>query len=244
MSCIHFSYFGKGKQTIVLFPGWTHPVQKEPKFINELGKKFRIISVELPGYMNNADLSSYQDFLFLAKEFHKELKKTNINPLAFIGFSMGCKLITTYSSLYPSNIRCIFIGCPINSYQLPIWAKLLVKHKFLINLFRRNKKFIQFAVNIAFQNVSQDPKATFKEDRVTLLGAFDSLIGLITSDMKLNKYKNLTTFIYGKNDNYLQEAEKMNLSKLKIISGAGHNCVYDHEIEIVKLINQAIKNIP
>ena len=240
MSAIHFSYFGTAQRALILFPGWTHPAQKEPKFINELSKKFKIASLELPGYMRNQDLSNYQDFLFLAKELHTELKKTKIDFSAFIGFSLGSRLISTYLKLYPNNIECIFIGYPTEPYQLPIWARILVNNRLFIDILRRNKGFKQFVVNKALRTINQDETAVFHPDRVTLTGAFDSLIGLITSAVNLDTNKKSATFIYGEQDEYLYEAQKKNLKHLKIIKRAVHNCVRGHEMEVVNLIIQAV----
>ena len=240
MSAIHFSYFGMAQRTLILFPGWTHPAQKEPKFINELSKKFKIASLELPGYMHNQDLSNYQDFLFLARELHTELKKTEINFSAFVGFSLGSRLISTYLKFYPNDIKCIFISYPTEPYQLPIWARLLVNNRLFIDILRRNKQFKQFVVNKALRTINQDKTAVFHPDRVTLMGAFDSLIGLITSEVNLDTYKNLATFIYGEHDEYLFGAQKKNLNHLKIVKGAAHNCVRGHEMEIVNLIIQEV----
>ena len=64
MSSIHFGYFGRGEKTLLLLPGWTHPLQNEPKFIEKLSKEFKIVSVDLPGYVSNPDLTTYHDFIF------------------------------------------------------------------------------------------------------------------------------------------------------------------------------------
>jgi len=237
MSIVSFSYFGQGKKTLILFPGWTHPAEKEPKFIKELSKKYSVLSVNLPGYSHNQDTKRYHNFHNLTKELHAELEKKNIRPVAFIGFSMGCRLIFSYNSIYPNNIRNIFIGSPIRSFDLPYWASFIFKYEFMIQILRNNSVFSQICVNMALRNISSNPRAKFKPKYVSLIGAFDSLVGVINCVERINT-KPFSLFIYGEKDKYLKDARNKNIQNIKIVDGADHNCVPGHEEELVKIIDE------
>jgi len=239
MSCINFSHFGKGKKTLVLFPGWISPAEKEPKFIRKLSEKYSILSVNLPGYSHNQDTNRYHNFDNLTKELHAELEKKNIRPIAFIGFSMGCRLIFSYNKMYPNMIKDIFIGSPLGSFELPNWASLIFRYEFLIQILRKNAVFSQFCVNMALQNISSDPRATFKPKYVSLIGAFDSLVGVINCVERINA-KPFSLYIYGEKDKYLKEAQNKNIQNITIVKGAEHNCVRGNEEELVRIIDEEV----
>ncbi|MCB9800640.1 MAG: alpha/beta hydrolase [Pseudomonadales bacterium] len=241
MSKIILKKYGSGNTVLVAFPGWTHPIENEKEFLNLLSKKYTVYSVCLPGYVKNKNSNKFNDFKNLVSDIDKEIKKIKSKNIVYIGFSMGCRLIMELENKYPNKYKKIFVGTPVHNYRIPLWANLLLLNSNIINILRKSKSFKLFIVNKALKNILNDNKAVFNKNRnVTLTGAFDSLIGLIKSDNTFIKYKKTTNFIYGNNDKYLYEAKKYNLKSLYIIENADHNCVRNHEEEVVRIIDRLV----
>lgn len=240
MSHVTLKKYGNGKDILVGFPGWNHPVEKEGKFLQLLTKKYTVYSVHLPGYVGNKDLNTFQDFTSIAYEIYEELKKIK-GELVLIGFSMGCRLIMELEREHPNNWKKIFVGSPVYNYDIPIWAKLLLLNSVFINFLRKFHSFKLFVVNKALKTITQDKQAFFQGNNVTLTGSFDSLVGLLKSETNFKKYTNSALFIYGENDDYLKEAKKLSVKSLKVIDTVGHNCVRNNENKVINLIDAFIK---
>lgn len=241
MSVISLNEYGSGKTTLLVFPAWSHPVEKETLFLNILSKKFRVISIQLPGYFGNPDASKFNNFNFLAREITSELNKNKITNPILLGFSLGCRLIMEFNNVYPNNFQQIFVTCPIKAFKVPIWARPLITSEFILNILRKNHYFTRQMVEIALRKITNDPNSVLIADKVTLLGAFDSLLALLNSKIDLNKELKRATFIYGDNDPFYLDAKIKNPKFLKVVSGASHNCVIKHEHEVAKMIEESLR---
>ncbi|MBU0974461.1 alpha/beta hydrolase [Patescibacteria group bacterium] len=241
MSKIVFKKYGSGSTALIAFPGWIHPIENENKFLKLLSQKYIVYSIHLPGYLDNKNSESFYNFSHYCNEIHRELKKIN-GEQVLVGFSMGCRLIMELEKLYPNDFKKIFVGSPVSSYKISLWAKVLLLNSSIFSLLRKSKTFKNLVVNKALKTITNDRKAVFNGENVTLTGAFDSLIGLIKSESYFEEYIYSTSFIYGKKDHYLQEAKNFNIKNLKVIKNAGHNCVRDNEVKVMGIIDSFIKN--
>lgn len=235
MSQIVLHTYGNSNKTIVMLPGWKYPVEKEPKFIETLSKKYTLVTVQLPGYWDNPDAFAFLDFSELAKIILAELKMQNIVPSAWIGFSMGCKLLMEIERDSPSTVPNIFVGCPQGKYETPPWAQVLLKSRWIISLLRRSSIIKRFVVATALKFLKNRDI-----DGVTLTGAFDSLVALLRSSVEVTSKSVHALYLYGNQDRYVPIAQKKSLPNIAIIHNAPHNCVRDHEEEVVRIIEKAL----
>lgn len=241
MSNIALNKYGSGNTALIAFPGWIHPIENEKKFLDLLSKKYTVYSVCLPGYMKSPDANYFNDFSSLVDEIHTQLINIKEKKV-YIGFSMGCRLIMELEEKFPSNYKKIFIGSPVRGYSIPLWAKVALINTYLLSLLRKFQVFKLFVIHTALRTITQDNKAIFKEKNVTITGAFDSLLGLIRSQIYFERYVKSAKFVYGEHDTYLRDAGEFEISDLSIIKNSGHNCVRDTEREVVQIIHTAIKN--
>ncbi len=240
MSTVTFKSYGSGPTTLFCFPGWIHPIEKEPKFLELLSKKYTVVSVQLPGYVDAADSKKFVDFTVLAQEVNSKIQEFPGNKKVLLGFSMGARFIMEMDKLEKLSYSKIFVGAPVGEYIVPFWAKLLLSHTWLITIVRRSSLFKQKVVNIALQTISNDPNHFFRANTTSLNGAFDSLLGLIKTKHDFKIYAQDSLFIYGDGDSYLQKISNYTVKQLIVIKNAPHNCVNGNEKQVVKIISEAI----
>lgn len=242
MTSVKLKKYGTDPRAIIAFPGWTHPIENEQSFLNLLSKKYTVYSLHLPGYMSNPDSKLFLTFSDLVKETQENLEKITSKEVIYIGFSMGCRLIMEFEKTHAIKSKKIFVGCPIKNYDIPLWANPLLFSSYIINVLRKVDCFKRFVVNIALRVITGDNSAVLSNGNVTLTGAFDSLIGLIKTQSLLQNYTDRTMFIYGEDDAYLRDSRSHGIKNLKVIPNVGHNCVNQHEVEVINIINQFIRD--
>ncbi len=235
MSQILFHSYGNAQKVIIMLPGWKYPPEMEPKFIKLLSEKYRLVTVQLPGYWDNPDASTFLDFSELAEMILHELNTQKIVPSAWVGFSMGCKLFMEIEHCKPNIVPSIFVGCPQGKYQVPSWGRVLLTSKRIVLLLRKNPMSKKYIVRMALKTLKNHDL-----DQVTVTGAFDSLLGLLRSTVRPTPKTLQSLYIYGNRDRYLSIAQEKCLPNLAIIPNADHNCVRDHEPEVVALIDKAL----
>lgn len=226
--------YGKGRRSVLFFPGWTHPIENEKKLLKTLSNTYTIHSINPPGYNNNPDGNHPYTLADLADSIHIYIKKEKLNNATLIGFSMGCKIIMQYIKKYRHTGQLVFIGCPTKEYPVPAWGRLVLKNKTAIEIIRQNQLFKRAIVNKALSILNEKP-TSFTSNTVTTAGAFDSLIALLKdqNDWKVKAKK--ATFIYGSQDPYLTEFKK-HFSNAHSIKNAPHNCIIGNEREMSKVI--------
>ncbi|MFZ1721553.1 MAG: alpha/beta fold hydrolase, partial [Microgenomates group bacterium] len=128
---IQLKKYGTKKNAVLLFPGWTYPVENEALFLKELTKKYCCYTIHLPGYSDVPEVDQNYSFEDFAKKLHEILHSQQISPVAHIGFSMGCRMVMTYEQLYPTSVKKILVGCPFEM-SIPAWGIFLLAHEGLL----------------------------------------------------------------------------------------------------------------
>ncbi len=232
--------YGSKKESVILHPGWTHPIENEAIFLKELTKKYTCYSIHLPGYYGVPDSDETYSFKDFAESLQKILLSEQIKPVAHIGFSMGCRMVMTYDQVFPSSVKKIYVGCPFD-LQIPAWGIFLLAHEGLWLGMTRTYGVQSAVVSKAYRTITGDPHAKFHSPDVTLKGAFYSLLALLKSEPTTSNSPD-SLFIYGKKDPYLLKLPEAFKTQTKIIPGAVHNCVAGREQEIVEILEKYIRN--
>ncbi len=238
MKNINFKQYGVRGKILVFFPGWISPIEKEKLFLNILSKKYRVVSVHLSGYLNARELNSFKDFSSLAPKIHALLVSRHLDKGVFVGFSLGYRLIMELSKKYPNNNKKIFIGAPVKNFDIPFWAKLILKSNLVINFLRKSRFVKNHLVFLARKHIDKNVQYKFSDSFVTLTGAFDSLVGLLKTTSSIMPHQKKVLFIYGEKDSYLKQARSVGIRNITIIKNAGHNCIRGHEKETVQIFDK------
>jgi len=105
---IHSSTTGAGKDTIVFVHGWTCDSSSWAAQVPAFARKYRVITVDLPGHGRSAspkDGKLSMDLFARAVEAVREEAKAD--KIVLVGHSMGAPVIRTYARLYPQRVAAL-----------------------------------------------------------------------------------------------------------------------------------------
>ena len=105
---IHSSTAGTGKQTLIFVHGWTCDSSSWEGQVTALAKKYRVITLDLPGHGKSAspkDGKFSMDLFARAVEAVREEAKAD--KVVLVGHSMGAPVIRTYARLYPQRVAAL-----------------------------------------------------------------------------------------------------------------------------------------
>jgi pimeloyl-ACP methyl ester carboxylesterase len=229
-------------KTILLFPGWTFPIELEKAFLDALRVQYKnVLSVMPPGYRDNPDSKNPYTFSEIARELDSYLKENKLQNTIFIGFSMGCRMIMEFCDLFPEYFHVkrqnlFFLGCAPHELSIPWWGKLLLLNKPLMKLLRGNKGFVSYVNTYAIRMITEDPTAVWRAEECTPLGSYDSMLALVSITSKVQDYVQKGIFVSGEKDPFLPALQNMSPRNLHIMKNVSHNCIWSHELEIAELL--------
>jgi pimeloyl-ACP methyl ester carboxylesterase len=105
---IHSAAAGKGQTTLVFVHGWTCDSTSWAAQVPALAKKYRVITLDLPGHGQSgspADGKFSMDLFARAVESVRAEAKAD--KIVLIGHSMGAPVIRQYARLYPQHVTAL-----------------------------------------------------------------------------------------------------------------------------------------
>ncbi len=106
---VHYTDSGKGR-VIVLLHGFLGSHEVWSEFVKKLSKKFRVITIDLPGHGETPSIGYYHSMELLAQSVKAVLDKAGLRRYILAGHSMGGYAALAFAELYPENISglCLF----------------------------------------------------------------------------------------------------------------------------------------
>lgn len=232
---------GTKGQTLILLPGWTHDFQYEAKFVQELAKKHKVVTISYPGYFESQENYKSMSMLFLAEIVDSVIKQLKLKDFKLIGFSMGCQVVLKYIDTFNKTAKAVLISptlSPLTDYLNPAQIKL-VKARFVLKLVRISNYLKPRLVNLAYSKIGSITEGKqkdiyFKSKSVSINGAFDTLVAMATSFVDPLKYKDNVEFIFG--DKEILQNNLKGVIEYKVLKNTGHGAFHTHYKEIAKLI--------
>jgi len=107
---IHSTSAGKGSKAIVLVHGWTCDDTSWAGQVPELSKRYRVITLDLPGHGRSG---SPKDGTFSMDLFARAVEavraEQKVDKVILVGHSMGTPVIRQYAHLYPRHVAALVI---------------------------------------------------------------------------------------------------------------------------------------
>ncbi|WP_418178922.1 alpha/beta fold hydrolase [Aliarcobacter lanthieri] len=105
--CISYNIEGQG-ETIILLHGWPQTSYMWRKITPVLSKKFRVITLDLPGLGNSSVAKSY-DTKNIATILNEFIKKLKIEKFHLVGHDIGAWVATTYCIYFKESLKSLTI---------------------------------------------------------------------------------------------------------------------------------------
>ena len=239
---IEINIFGKKHKFLLLLAGWTHDFQYETKFINELSKKYTVLTISYPGYSQSEENPKAQSMTFLSTIIDSVIHSQNITKFTLVGFSMGCQVVVNYLSSHPQQ-HAVLISPILHSllHDSPLYARILLASPFLLNIVRHFSAIKKTLVLKAYSQIGKvtegaENTSQFTDGRVSITGAFDTLIATLTTFNDPVRYQDRIRFIFGDGEIMQARLDQLNIP-YSIISESGHGAFDDSYNEIARLIS-------
>lgn len=246
---LELNEFGSGPKTLLLLSGWTHDFQTEEKFLLELAKQFRVITISWPGYAASEVNPKAQSMKFLASIVQCVITELGLKNVHVVGFSMGCQIALHYVRYFNNNARLILISPPTKSFisEAPLYGKLLLSSHFIISVARAIQPIKKFMVNKAYSEIERVTensrhKGAFEVKSASYDGAFDTLVALLTSFIDPLTVQSNVGFIFGEKE-ILQKSLDNKNAIYKTIKGIGHGAFGTHYKELASAVIEVANEI-
>jgi pimeloyl-ACP methyl ester carboxylesterase len=102
---IHSASTGQGKQTVIFVHGWTCDSTSWAAQVPEFSKKYRVVTVDLPGHGQSGSPADGKFSLDLfARAVEAARAEARGDKVVLVGHSMGAPVIRQYARLYPQHV--------------------------------------------------------------------------------------------------------------------------------------------
>lgn len=251
---IYYSDTGEG-EIVVLLHGYLETSDIWAGFAKKLARKFRVISVDLPGHGLSKVYSENHTMEFMAGAVKVLLDNLNIKKIFLTGHSMGGYVALAFIELYQDMLKgyCLF-----HSHPFADTAATVEKREKEIKVVRAGKKYLLYPENIsqmyADANLdrfkeelqrSKDIASTIRDE-----GIIAVLNGMMNRPSRLKLMeagKVPCLWILGKLDNYIScEAmqQRVNLpanAKVVVLESSGHMGFIEEEDLSVRVMTDFIQ---
>ncbi len=111
-----YEFFGSGEENLLAFHGFGNHASDFKVFESSLGKKYKIISFNLP-YHGNSTIDENTADTSISKSELKELfqlflHQHQITKFSLMGYSLGGKIVLQLIELFPDQINTVFLFAP------------------------------------------------------------------------------------------------------------------------------------
>jgi pimeloyl-ACP methyl ester carboxylesterase len=102
---IHSSTSGTGNATVIFIHGWTCDSSSWTSQVPAFAKKYRVVTVDLPGHGKSASPKDGKLSMGLfARAVEAVRAETKADKVVLVGHSMGAPVIREYARLYPQHV--------------------------------------------------------------------------------------------------------------------------------------------
>jgi pimeloyl-ACP methyl ester carboxylesterase len=242
---------------VVLVHGYLESGEVWENFSHKLAKKFRVISVDLPGHGGSDMYEATHSMELLAMSVNALLNAIGIQRVFFTGHSLGGYVSLAFLELYPEKL----IGyCLFHSHPFADSIEIIQKREREINMVNAGKKFLLYPDNVKrmYADINLEKFSVSLErskkiaSGISAEGIVAVLKGMMARPSRLmimEKGVVPCLWILGTMDNYIPCEEvrgKVNLpanAELVILRNSGHLGFIEEEDKTVGLITDFVEKL-
>jgi pimeloyl-ACP methyl ester carboxylesterase len=252
---IHYSDNGSGK-IIVLLHGYLETSEVWAGFANKLVKKFRVITVDLPGHGYSDIFGESHSMEFMATVLREIIRSLNIERIFLTGHSLGGYVALAFMELYPEMLSgyCLFHSHPFADSE-----EALEKRDREIKLVLAGKKDLMYPENVKkmFANINLDKFHDSLERSKMIASSIpgEGIIAVLRGMMKrpsrisvMEEGKVPCLWILGAMDNHIDcelvqtRVRLPENAEIAILKNSGHMGFIEEEERSLKIMAEFVKN--
>lgn len=243
---IAYADIGKGR-VIVLLHGFLGSQEVWAETAKKLSKRFRVISIDLPGHGKTPAIGYYHSMELLAQSVKAVLDHIGVRRYVIAGHSMGGYTALAFAELYPENI------CGISLVNSTSYAdsdeKKKERDKVIRLIKKEHKHYVAEVVNGLFapenlpklkQDVDKAKRIAEGTTKQSIINSLEGMKERKSRDLILKFAEYPVLFIVGKKDsviNYETMYSQMALCKFPFVlmlEHAGHMAFFEAPKETAK----------
>lgn len=181
---VSYSDVGKGS-SIVFLHGWGTSKDTYTGIVEILSKKYRCISIDLPGF-GKSDVVSDLTLIKISRILNKVLRKIGIQKFYLVGHSLGGAVTLVYASRYLEKIYKVVLISPFVTFkQFSKSVFYLIRHLFpflirkILALKNPNMRAVN-AIQVVYYLSSIDLYKALRKVRKDILVVFGTKDGLLS----------------------------------------------------------------
>jgi pimeloyl-ACP methyl ester carboxylesterase len=102
---IHSASTGHGQETVIFVHGWTCDSTSWQAQVPEFAKKYRVVTVDLPGHgQSDSPADGVFSVGLFARAVEAVREEVKADKVVLVGHSMGAPVIRQYARLYPQHV--------------------------------------------------------------------------------------------------------------------------------------------
>jgi pimeloyl-ACP methyl ester carboxylesterase len=253
---IHYYDQGNG-DPIVLIHGYLESAEIWNSLAAKLSKRFRVISVDLPGHGFSDIFEKSSSMESMATMIRELLDSLDINKVFLAGHSLGGYVTLAFLELYPERLAgyCLFHSHPFADSH-----EAIEKREREIKIVMAGKKDLMYPDNVnkmfAINNLDKFPEELLRSkdiaSRISAEGIIAVLKGMIARPSRLSIMEKGTVpclWILGLMDNHIPcEAIQKKVilpasAKVIILENSGHMGFVEEEERSVKVITGFVERL-
>lgn len=253
---IHYSDSGEGS-AIVLLHGYLESLEVWNGFGQKLARKFRVISIDLPGHGLSDVYGETHSMEFMALSVRSLIDNSKIGKVVMAGHSLGGYVTMAFLELFPEKLRgyCLF-----HSHPFADTMETIEKRKREIRIVREGKKNIIYPENLTrmFANLNIEKFQKELEQLKSIAsklsdnGIIAVLNGMMSRPSRLSIMEDGKVpclWILGLMDNYINsDLIRKNVSlpenvKVLLLENSGHMGFIEEEERSVEAITAFVEKL-
>lgn len=266
---IEIAYYEEGKgETLILLHGWPQTSYMWRKIIPVLSKKYKVITIDLPGLGESKEVKQY-DTKYIASLIDKFRKNLNLDIFHLISHDIGSWIASSYYIYYNSHLKSLTVMdagipglIPDDLFSLKnankIWQfyfhfidempEFLVedKEKEYISWYFNKKSYIKDAITKT--DIYKYYEAYSKKDKMKNSFEYYRSINISAEQNKILKNKLRTKVLAIGGEYAVGDSISIAMNKIsenvtsKIIRNCGHYIAEEQPEELLKILIPWLKN--
>ncbi len=249
---VRYSHFGVGEETVVLLHGYGASLEVWDDFAGQLGKKYRVITLDLPG----SGFSTYGDreeisMVFMAEVTCALLQRLEVANYHLIGHSMGGAVAVALAGMSPTQIKTLtlFHSLPVgssikgrSSTQREIELIASGKKEMLTTI-NPNKGFAEANVHKCADAIEEKLEQFMLTDDEALIATLKGLLNCPDRTEVLQQCTYPVLFVFGDSDPYISLevldviGERLPSAQVVTIANSAHHAFIEKRDEVLEVVD-------